>query len=58
MSAEQERLLAQKLTTLVDRSGPQVRQEGQRLVIEQNGQTFVIELNTTTQQQGSTPRFR
>lgn len=56
--SDQENRLARKLLTLVDRSGPQVSQNGNRLIIQQGNQTFTIQLGQTVQQSGSTPRFR
>jgi hypothetical protein len=56
--SDQDNRLARKLLTLIDRSGPQVSQNGNRLVIQQGNQTFTVQLGQTVQQSGSTPRFR
>jgi hypothetical protein len=56
--SDQDNLLARKLLTLIDRSGPQVSQNGNRLIIQQGNQTFTIQLGQTVQQSGSTPRYR
>lgn len=56
--SDQENRIARKLLTLIDRSGPQVSQNGNRLVIQQGNQTFTVQLGQTVQQSGSTPRFR
>jgi hypothetical protein len=56
--SDQDGRLAQKLLTLIDRGGPQVSQNGNRLVIQQGNQTFTVQLGQTVQQSGSTPRFR
>jgi hypothetical protein len=56
--SDQDNRLARKLLTLIDRSGPQVSQQGNRLVIQQGNQTFTVQLGQTVQQSGSTPRFR
>jgi len=56
--SDQDNRLARKLLTLIDRSGPQVSQNGNRLVIQQGNQTFTIQLGQTVQQSGSTPRYR
>jgi hypothetical protein len=56
--SDQDKRLARKLLTLIDRSGPQVSQNGNRLVIQQGNQTITVQLGQTVQQSGSTPRFR
>jgi|LakMenEpi03Aug12_release.lakeMendotaPanAssembly.Ray.scaffolds.fasta_scaffold3670932_1 hypothetical protein len=56
--SDQDNRLARKLLTLIDRSGPQVSQNGNRLVIQQGNQTITVQLGQTVQQSGSTPRFR
>lgn len=56
--SDQDSRLARKLLTLIDRSGPQVSQNGNRLVIQQGNQTITVQLGQTVQQSGSTPRFR
>ncbi len=56
--SDQDNRLARTLLTLIDRSGPQVSQNGNRLVIQQGNQTFTVQLGQTVQQSGSTPRFR
>lgn len=56
--SDQDNRLARKLLTLIDRSGPQVTQSGNRLIIQQGNQTITVQLGQTVQQSGSTPRFR
>lgn len=56
--SDQDNRLARKLLTLIDRSGPHVSQNGNRLVIQQGNQTITVQLGQTVQQSGSTPRFR
>jgi hypothetical protein len=56
--SDQDNRLARKLLTLIDRSGPQVSQEGNRLIINQGNQTFTVQLGQTVQEFSSTPRFR
>ncbi|MEM9149380.1 MAG: hypothetical protein AAGB19_02860 [Cyanobacteria bacterium P01_F01_bin.3] len=56
--SDQEARIAQKIVSVADRSGPQFLQSGDRLIIQQGGQTITVELGGAVEQRSSTARYR